>query len=500
MTNFLNVISTSSHNIFRYKIDQIEEEPTQDENQQQPKQRNEELQIRLVDLSNTIEKQIFDSKWIFIFFMTALSLIIIGLISLLVYFYVDDMQTYQFVYINDLHVDTKYQSASSHTTYCRKYDEIYESNPFIFGQYGCDSSPLLFQSMVENIPKFVKKKLPQFVLFGGDGPGHGLNNGFDGHLNLISGIVENMTSMFGKKVPLLYVLGNNDYYPNYGAHNYSTDIPIFEGVADVLDFRLDDEQKRTFRKGGYYYHDFPNIKLRMVMLNSIIYNKRRDYMDDPYDQFHWLLNVSKDAHQKNLKVGLALHMPPGVTYTNGNYSNLNHGWNIKYIEKFDEIVALCEVEFIMAAHSHYDMIIPLNGKDSKSQTYSLSAPSISPSHKTNPSFRIFSIKKGTLKSYNQYYADLLLNPKELEWKLEYQFHNAYPAKDISKKSLRKIVDWISSNTEARWRYNERVHGMPSDNGLFYYCILSSTTEDQVRQCINSTSQSFNEQFKSQNQK
>ncbi|OHS96334.1 Ser/Thr protein phosphatase [Tritrichomonas foetus] len=350
--------------------------------------------------------------------------------------------------------------------------------------------------MIENIPKYAKKK-PQFVLFGGDAPAHGLSLSMSELHNLIGKIAHDIKSMF-PDVPLLYVLGNNEFWPNYGFDNFSNDGENFESLSKYLQpvLNLNEEQLRTFKKGGYYFHDFPSSNLRILILNSIIYNRWRIYKEDPYNQFEWILNVSQDAKEKGLKIGISFHIPPGVTYTTGDYSKLNQGWITEHIYKFDEIVSKCDIEFFIAGHSHYDMIVPLNGNsDSLSKGFSLSAPSLSPQHKNNPGFRIFEYQQGKLLNFRQYYADILMNPQDkLDWMLEYDFRKAYSVADISKDSLKKVINWISTTSEGRWRYKERVCSLAADNGLFYYCILTSTTEQQVKECLGPSVKSISQYF------
>ena len=386
----------------------------------------------------------------------------------------------EFIYINDIHVDPLYIPNSRTSTRCRQSDPSVPS--YVFGQYGCDSPFSTFESMLDFLPSVSSK--PNFILFGGDAPAHSLGYNREQVAELIEDVVTNITATYNNEVPLLYVLGNNEFVPNYGNDDFSEDEENFQSLSNALRSILNEEQLETFRKGGYYYTDFPDVKLRFLVLNTIIYNLDREERDDPYGQFEWIENVSQEAIDNGYTVGVALHIPPGCTYSTGNNTKLNQGWLESYMKRYDEIVKKYNIVFSIAGHSHYDMILPLYGQDGISQGYSMSAPSISPQHNNNPAFRIFKYANGQILDYKQYYTDIMLNPQEkLEWQLEYTFKDAYNVSDASSGSLKNIATWVATTGEGRWRYKERVCSRAADNGLFYYCILTSTTEMQIHKCL-----------------
>lgn len=410
-----------------------------------------------------------------------------------IFFYKQKDAGYEFVYINDIHLDPLYVSDSSPSSgFCRQSAGTGINHPF--GQYGCDSPASTFLSMIKFLPKASSN--PKFVLYGGDGPAHSLNYNMNQVSELISWIVQNISSVY-PNIPILFSLGNNEYVPNYGNNNFSGDAQNFESLSTVLASFMNEDQQSTFKKGGYYYHDFPEMKLRLIIVNSIIYNTEREIKEDPYDQFEWIRTVSSDAKNKGYHIGASIHIPPGVSYNSGS-SKLNQGWREEYMKKFDQIVKEFDIQFILSAHSHYDMIMPLYMPNGVSNAFSLSAPAISTQHKNNPAFRVMKISNGKLKDYVQYYADIMMNPQdELNWQIEYKFSEAYSTSNIGKDELKNVVNWIRTTGEGRWRYMEKICSFASDNGKFYYCVLTCTTDQEIKKCLgplNSVDQDLSRYF------
>jgi sphingomyelin phosphodiesterase acid-like 3 len=241
---------------------------------------------------------------------------------------------------------------------------------------------------------------------------------------------------------------------------------------------MNDEQRKTFLKGGYYYFDTPKGDLRLLLLNTIVYNVDREVRNDPYGQFAWIKQMAADARERKKKLGIVLHIPPGVAY----WGDLRQGWNDSYIRQFDEVVAELDVKFTIAAHCHYDMLLPVLGNGISGE-FSLSAPAVSPIHSNNPGFRVMKHRKGQIVDIQQYYADIMLNPGELKWELAYEFGKEYRVKDLSKKSLTKVVEKVLSSSKEMWKYREKIWAMAADHGSFYYCILRATTEADVKKCM-----------------
>ena len=386
-------------------------------------------------------------------------------------------RSFEFVSFNDIHIDPLYEPYSDVVRdpefWCRRPFNG-TTKAFKFGQYGCDPPNITFLSALEHMKSVVEE--PMFVLFGGDAAGHDLGLNRDELRDLINWTISKTKEAL-PGVPILITLGNNDFEKDYG--EASTDALDFESVGRVMREFMNDEQHATFLKGGYYFHDIPDVKIRLLLLNTVLYSsKRSEAGEDPQGQFEWIRNVSQDAIAKGLSVGAAMHISPGVTHW-----SMSQGWHDKYVQKFDRLAKEMNIKFTIVGHNHNDMLLPLYGDSGASLGYSLSSPAISPVHSNNPGFRITKMKDGEISDIVQYYADIMMNPDELVWQREYSFTKAYNVEDVSRESVLKAVEWISSSGEGMWSYREKLGARASDHGSFYYCILRATTTEQVKECM-----------------
>jgi sphingomyelin phosphodiesterase acid-like 3 len=395
-------------------------------------------------------------------------------------------QSAEFIYVNDIHLDPLYDPYAysmnidpDASQACRVRDPN-ATVTFPFGQYGCDSPRSTFESMLAHWPTVTKD--PDFILFGGDSIGHSTGYNRSGVQSIFSELITKMSAVYPNK-PILVTLGNNDFVPNYGIKG--NDTLDFASIGEVMKRFMNDEQYETFQKGGYYYQDLGKRKLRLLLLNTVTYAYRRGYWgEDPYDQFAWIEKTAQDGHSKGYKVGIAMHIPAGVSYI-----GTTQGWPTEYVSRFDDICKKNDILFTLAGHTHYDMLMPVFGDDGASKGYSLSSPSISLSHSNNPAWRLMIYDENGIRDIHQYYAEVLMNPQDnLRWELEYKFSDAYSVKELSVDNLLKVVKWVTETGEGMWRYKERVGARASENGAFYYCILKATTTEQIDHCMSKVAQ------------
>jgi sphingomyelin phosphodiesterase acid-like 3 len=389
----------------------------------------------------------------------------------------DPPSTSEFIYVNDIHLDPLYEPFSSSALdpegFCRvKLESLLIPSPF--GQYYCDTPDRTFDSMLAELKRVSTS--PRFILFGGDGIAHATGFNRTGVQTVFADVIHRLSSIY-PSIPVLVSLGNNEFVPNYGSKE--TDATDFESIGEILERFMTADQLDTFHRGGYYYHDFPEENLRLLLLNTVMYNYIRDTEDDPYGQFAWIANVSELAKAKGYRIGLAMHIPPAVIVW--SYSQ---GWSDVYVNKFFVLAEKYDFSFVLTAHSHYDTFLPLLNASGGPFKFALSSPSISPQHMNNPAFRVIRYKNGVISDVLQYYADIMMNPqKELKWELEYQFTDAYKVDDLSDGNLLKAVRWVKETSEGMWRYMERIAARASDNAKFYYCVLKAVSETQIDACM-----------------
>jgi sphingomyelin phosphodiesterase acid-like 3 len=382
----------------------------------------------------------------------------------------------EFLYINDIHLDPFYEPYARfddpNTTYCRaRLPEV--TTPYPFGQYGCDCPNTTFYSMLAQLPKVSKN--PKFIIFGGDALGH--ETGYDrSQVQSNFRLILNEFSKLYPNIPVLVSLGNNEFVPNYGT--IESDPLDFQSLGDVLRPYLNDDQLQTFLKGGYYFQDFPADRLRILLLNTVVYDAWRPVEDDPNGQLAWIESVSAAAKALNFEIGVALHIPPQVI--TWRYSQ---GWNPAYVDRFFNLAAKYAFSFTLAAHSHFDSLLPMRDPAGNPFAFALSSPSVSPAHANNPGFRVITFQKGRITDIMQYYAEIMMNPQDsLDWQLEYQFSAAYGVPDLSTGNLGRVVRWIRETGEGMWRYMERTAARAEGHAKFFYCVLNAVSKEDIDKC------------------
>jgi len=381
-----------------------------------------------------------------------------------------------FLFINDIHIDPLYNENNSFISgeFCRGTTV---SGYFPFGQYGCDLPNKSYLSFL-NYLKSDSISKPSFVVFAGDSVAHDSGLNMNGVAGVFKYIVDSASSALGG-VPVYTVLGNNDYVPNYGT--WETDLANFENIGNVMSNHLKDTELATFKTGGYYYKDFIHQKLRILFLNSVIYNVRRTLNEsrvDPYYQFDFIRKSSEEALAKGYKIGVIMHISPGITYY-----DLNQGFHTFYANVFYNLSKQYNFRFVLTGHSHIDIFVPLQLNNQKPVEFSMSSPSLSPAHVNNPGFRIYDLLDGEISNYVQYYADIMLNPSDnLNWQEEYTFDDGYKQKNVSNNAIAQAVEWISTTGEGMWRYRERIYARADDQNSFFYCILRCRTKAEVENC------------------
>jgi hypothetical protein len=382
------------------------------------------------------------------------------------------------LFLNDIHYDPDYVAQGTPADGCIVVNPSPNAT-YNYGQYGCDSPKFLLASLFTSAPKLTGPL--DYIFFGGDVPPHRKGFTRPDVLALYETVNQMFTSAY-PSVPVYRVLGNHDFVPTWG--NYSTDPLDFQNNLNVFT-GLTDSEKATFLQGGYYFHDFDN--LRILFLNSVMYSTSRKNTSgpDPWGQFAWIDSVCSDARSKGMVIGSFMHIPPGVQKVGSKA-----GWYSQYIDTFHQLVVKYDIQFNLNGHSHEDQI--LRTQKSDNPRFFLSSPSVSPVDGNNPGFRVYQIGQTGISNYQQYYTDILTNPTTLSWQLEYDFKAAYNATDLSPQSVQKAVMWLRNDPEGRWRYRERMYARAIQDGGFYYCQMTAATREDVLECQKKLSQDIKE--------
>jgi hypothetical protein len=138
---------------------------------------------------------------------------------------------------------------------------------------------------------------------------------------------------------------------------------------------------------------------------------------------------------------------------------------------------------MFCGHLHIDALLPLFNTKSHRHGYVMAAPGLSARNDNNPAFRVIRLSGGRPVDYDQYFADIIANPAEPVWRLEYSFRQFYAAKDLSEAELDRLVRALLSNSTLMWRYRRMMLVSNYDARPFHFCTLSAKSRDDLDRCI-----------------
>jgi len=209
--------------------------------------------------------------------------LIIIFVPFLGYYYVSHyMNVEHILFFNDLHHQDNFNPYGSPQNHCFSNSTDSDGIPSHYGIYGCNSPSRLTHSFFN----FLKTRpKPSMIIFAGDSVS--LPEKTDqAYLKWMDYFTSTLSNIY-PSTPLLMALGNNEFLHNYGS--FDTDHHDFHLFAQGLSPYLNSEQIATIRKGGYYYQDFSNQKLRVIILNTVMYltkmSRKNHNETDPWGQF-----------------------------------------------------------------------------------------------------------------------------------------------------------------------------------------------------------------------
>lgn len=402
-----------------------------------------------------------------VFYLTLIPI----LFGVVIFFVQLKRRSFDILVFTDLHRHHDYEYTKSSKNHC-KTKISNSSEEFKFGQYGCDTSAELLSSFFSGIKEKVDN--PSLVLFSGDASCTWFERNYSLIKRNINDIKKGIIDNYGN-ITFVINLGNGEFMPNYGSDE--TDSESFKNLYDSFGEYIPDDQKENFLKGGYYYIDDHNLKLRIISFNSVIYSVRRNLSSetDPYDQFRWL----KEVLQSKYKTLFLFHIHPGAAF-----STTEHGWYDKYIIQLSRVFSYKSPDYAFGAHTHLDLFLPIFNTGEK-PVISISNPSVSPQHGNNPSFRKYVVRNGNIIDYYQYYADIRKNPDILKWELSYRFRSYYNKNDLSQNSLFELLSELTSSSVKMRGYIRNIYSNAFMYSDWIQCSLKTSTFENLKSCMDS---------------
>jgi len=281
-----------------------------------------------------------------------------------------------------------------------------------FGEYVCDTSPLLFTSMIS----WIKQNLEfDYVIYTGDSVSHyDLDQNWPINFQVIQ-TVTNLLQTLEK--PVYSVLGNHD--SGFVDQLYGLD-PVVTDVARVWenDTLTNNASIRNFGQGGYYKSH------NICGLNSLWYDKNNLLL---------LLNETYDWFNQYDWAGEKLD----------NCTLISHIFPTAGTDKFNQFMLTVKPRYQLYGHSHTDKFIIYN------DLVSWIAPSIVPDGH-DPSIRLFQYDRdtGTILDYQQYTLNLTQQQKNdsfLGLELKYSARLEYDLKDMSSDTWWDLAKKMKNN-------------------------------------------------------
>ncbi|VVC98439.1 unnamed protein product, partial [Leptidea sinapis] len=230
--------------------------------------------------------------------------------------------------------------------------------------------------------------------------------------------VRNVTDILGRTFSSQFV------FPALG-HN---DPPPSRKLVDMWMQWLPSDALQTFETGGYYTIEHSYSKLRIVVLNSVLWSGGATKTDVPHRgraQWEWLEHVLSKARRKNEMVYLVAHSGPGVEERHNAGSSSASGGG--------ELTPTANARLVHVVRAFSDVIA--------GQFYG---------HRHADTFRII-----YSEDYTQYYLDVTgKRGGELHWGVEYNLTQYYGLREVTAASLDGLAKKIRNSNDRTMLYND----------------------------------------------
>lgn len=429
----------------------------------------------------------------------------------------------KFLNFSDIHFDPYYDSTlvlNLLNSDFEKWESVFQSSEIkTLSTYGSDCNFNLLISSLNEMSLQIPD--PDFIIINGDFMSHKFNENFKHFteientdtLNLfIEKTIRFIASMITKHYPETFiypVLGNDDSYcGNYMVGPESEFLKMFSDTWEPMVNRNSENIsfKKDFSKGGYSLVNFPGIEdTKLILLNTVFFSPKYKNLcgettaEPGKEELDWLSDVLRSVKQKNQKVYLSYHIPPGIDifatiHGKGNCEEkIYSSWKPEYTDKFLKIVneysSVITAQF--AGHFHRDDF-RLFYNENIPVSFLHITPSVSPIYGSNPSFQIISYDKSNyeLSDYETFNLNYSSIAGKSYWKSEYIFQKSYSQNSYSLNSLDNVYKLVNSDSSVREKYlsfytseNRNMFQEDIVNWKYYWCGIKNLTKENYSDCF-----------------
>ena len=316
--------------------------------------------------------------------------------------------TLKVLFISDIHLEPFYSSTKDpDQDYCISYEE-----PSLFdddlGEYRCDTNFNLVKRLFNLIAQAQEK--PDLILIVGDSLGHTIPhmrsplNFFErkNKQRLVQTLIRQLLQNNFPNLPVLNVLGNNDFITHYK-------IPSYLGAKEELNSLFTNESlSRTFYRWNdhfnpdfiatYYkglFYSYTDKGIKFIVINTFYWNNRNTNLDE----YFWKVNedqykfIDQELNSASRAI-IVSHIPISKQVYKGKFtSNVTEVYVervLAILEKHDD-----KIEAFISSHIHTFNYKVISIKDKKIPY--LLIPSIAPIDFTNPAYALLEINENGIE-------------------------------------------------------------------------------------------------------
>jgi len=328
----------------------------------------------------------------------------------------------------------------------------------------------LWPSTQAELSHLIQEKKPRFVMLLGDLPAHHISSD---NMKLADQQVFSMmdTVVASAGVPWFFVPGNNDslegdYYSftkldaKTGAKtNFVTEVAgglpgegfssTCNGATGACVIDQGVYQDTPYFFGAYSAYPSADRKLRLIVLNTMLWLQERYVSDDGVSQdkagfweLQWFSKQLNEANEAGEKVIIAMHIPSGLdSYKGSAYwqEAFQKSWQV-LVSQYENTIAL-----VVNGHTHMNALRKL-WPAATENLYALTVPGVTPLHGNNPGMDdlLWSTNDEGVSVWSDanVYA---YSPDSQEWALFQNLRSTY-APDCRSSSMMRCLSTLRQST------------------------------------------------------
>jgi Calcineurin-like phosphoesterase len=387
------------------------------------------------------------------------------------------------------------------------FQKYYRNTPL--ASYGQDTNYSLFQSFLSGIRVTVSKNenvsfavilgdflghnyIEYYKLYSGDSSQVGISNFVKKTLQYLT---TEIRASFPSNIEIYPVLGNNDSYID----NYNVDNPknssFYSDLKEIWSvYSPQIKSSDSFLLGGYYLAKTKVKGLSITALNTTPFSKnsvskdKADIHQIIKDQLNWLNYQLENT--KNQKILLISHIPFGIDVYRSLKSMKRGGDPVTFWKNEANLI---EKPYLKILSDHFSSIAGIMVSQAYSDSfqildndlglYSVSVPSVSPTHYNNSGFKIFTLdESNNLKNSVTYYLDR----SDKKWKEFYNFNESFESQTLFIGIQSLVGKWLRDPNEVDEKYLKYI-ALGADasqfksNWKYYICAVDDNLNSESYQ-------------------